>query len=103
MLSVDLHQQRGQVAQLRQGHRAAVDPGPRTAIGADDPAQLALLLVVQLVVGQPLACSLQLLQRKLGRKLGARGAVADHAAVGAQAGQEAQRVDHQRLAGAGLA
>ncbi len=103
VLAVDLHQQRGQVAQLGQGHRAAIDPRPRTAVCTDHAAQLALFFVVQLVVGQPLARGLQLVQRELGRKLGARGAVADHAAVGAQAGQEAQRVDHQRLAGAGLA
>lgn len=103
MLAVDLHQQRGQVAQLCQRHRAAIDPGPRAAVGADHAAQLALVLVVQLVVGQPLAGGLQLLQRELGGKLGACGTMADHAAVSAQAGQEAQCVDHQRLAGASLA
>ena len=36
-------------------------------------------------------------------QIGALGAVADHAAVGAQAGEEAQRIDQQRFAGAGFA
>ncbi|KAG1583915.1 hypothetical protein G6F46_015045 [Rhizopus delemar] len=103
MLARDLHQQRGQVGQLCEGDRTAIDPGPRAAVGADHAAQLALIFIVQLVVGQPLARGLQLVQRELGGKLGAGRAMADHAAVGAQAGQEAQRVDHQRLAGAGLA
>ena len=86
VLAMDLDQEGGQFGQLRHRHRAAVDEGARAAVGADHPAQLALLLVVQLVVGQPLACSLQLLQRKLGRKLGARG--------GVPAGEQGRNVDH---------
>ncbi|MNI65214.1 hypothetical protein D3C73_1207070 [compost metagenome] len=103
MLAMDLHQQAGEVGQLRQGDRATVDPRARAAVGADHAAQLALVVIVQLVAGQPLAGGLQLVQCELGRQFGPGRAVADHAAVGAQAGQEAQRVDHQRLARAGLA
>ncbi|MNV03625.1 hypothetical protein D3C71_939020 [compost metagenome] len=103
VLAVDLHQGASQFGQLGQGDRAAVDPGTRAAVGADDPAQLALVLVVQFVLAQPAPRRGVLRGREFGRELGARGAVADHAAVGAQAGQEAQGVDHQRLACAGLA
>lgn len=103
VLAVDLHQPRGQLRQLRRGHRAAVDPGTRAAIGTDDPAQLALRIVVEFVVRQPGQARVLGRQLEFGRQLGAVGAVADHAAVGAQPGQEAQRVHHQRLAGAGFA
>ncbi len=102
VLAVDLHQHAGQLGQLGQRHRAAVDEGARTAIGADHPAQLALFFVVQLVVAQPLAGRRIGRRREFGRELGTGGAVADHAAVGAQPGQEAQRVHHQRLARAGF-
>lgn len=42
-------------------------------------------------------------EAELGVEFGALGTVADHAAVGPEPGQEAQGVDDQRLAGAGLA
>src|SRR3546814_1312887 len=42
-------------------------------------------------------------QVEFGVQFRAPGAMADHAAVRALAGQEAQRVDQQRLAGAGFA
>ncbi len=100
---MDLDQEGGQFGQLRHRHRAAVDEGARAAVGADHPAQLALLLVVELVVPQPAACGGLVVEVEFGRKLGPAGAVADHAAVGAQPGQEAQGVDHQRFAGAGFA
>lgn len=103
VLAVDFHQPGGQVGQLRGGHRAAVDPGARAAVGANDPAQLALGIVIELVVGQPGQAGVLGRQLEFGRQLGAVGAVADHAAIGAQAGQKAQRIHHQRLAGAGFA
>ncbi|KAG1478469.1 hypothetical protein G6F53_014272 [Rhizopus delemar] len=64
---MDLHQQRGQVGQLCEGDRTAIDPGPRAAVGADHAAQLALIFIVQLVVGQPLARGLA--GARLGRVL----------------------------------
>ena len=102
VLAVDLHQHAGQLGQLGQRHRAAVDEGARAAVGADHPSQLALFFVVQLVVAQPLTGRGVGQRREFGRELGACGAVADHAAVGAQPGQKAQRVHHQRLARAGF-
>ena len=103
VLAVDLHQHSGQLGQLRQGHRTAVDPGPRAAVGADHPPQLALAVLVQLVGGQPGQGGGVRGQGELGGQLGPLAAVADHPAVGAQAGQEAQGVHQQGLAGAGLA
>ena len=103
VLAVDLHQQRGQRAQLRQRGRAAVDPGARAAVGAQGAPQLAAAAIVELLLAQPGQRRGRAVERELGVQLGALGAVADHAAVGAQPGQEAQRVDDQRLAGAGFA
>lgn len=103
VLAVDFDQPGGQFRQLRRGDRAAIDPGARAAVGADDAAQLALRLVIEFVVGQPAQARVLGGQLEFGRQFGAVGAVADHAAVGAQAGQKAQRIHHQRLAGAGFA
>ena len=103
VLAVDFHQMCGQFGQLAQRRGAAVDPGARAAVGADHAAQLALALVVQFVLAQPRGGGGGVGEVEFGGQLGAFGAVADHAAVGAQAGQKAERVHHQRLAGAGLA
>ena len=64
---------------------------------------VALAVLVEFVVAQPVASGGIARQVEVGRQLGALAAMADHAAVGAQPGQEAQRIDQQRLAGAGLA
>ena len=103
VLAVDLHQLPGQLGQLGQGGRATIDPGARTAIGADHPPQLALAILVQVVVTQPRHRGRGGGQVEVGRQFGPFAAMADHAAVGAQPGQEAQCVHQQRLAGAGLA
>lgn len=95
VLAVDFHQPAGQFGQLRQRHAAAVDPGARAAIGADHPAQLALAVVVQFVVGQPGLRGRSGGGGELGGQFGAFGAVAHHGTVGAQAGQEAQGVHQQ--------
>ena len=87
VLAVDLDQQAGQFGQLRQGRRPAVDPGARAAVGADHAAQLAGRRRRRRV-----RCSRSQARRggrvvegELGDQFGAFGAVADHAAVGAQA------------------
>ncbi len=103
VLAVDLDQQRGQFRELGHGRRAPVDPGARAAVGAQGAPQLALAAIVELGFAQPRQRVGRVVERELGDQLGARGAVADHAAVGAQPGQEAEGVDQQRLAGAGLA
>ena len=65
VLAVDLHQQGSQFGQLGQGHAAAIDPGTRTAIGADHATQLAIL-VVQFVVAQPRQRRRGIVQGELG-------------------------------------
>src|SRR3546814_11094624 len=40
--------------QLCQRHRPAIDPGPRAAIGADDPAYLTLANLIERFIDEPL-------------------------------------------------
>src|SRR5690606_40778914 len=72
------------------------------AIGAQRAPQLAGRALVALGLAQPRRRGGGVVEAELGRELGAVGAVADHAAVRAQAGEEPQRVHQQRLAGAGF-
>ena len=108
VLAVDLDQQTGQFGELGDGDRAAVDPGPRAAVGAQGAAQLAGAVVVAALVEhfllpEPGQRFRAVAQVELGVEFGAFGAVADHAAVGAHAGEEAEGIDQQRFAGAGFA
>ena len=103
VLAVDLHQPAAQFGQLAQGGGAAVDPGARAAVGADDAAQLAAVLVVEFVLAQPGQGQGRVVQAELGGQFGPLGAVAHDAGVGAGAGQPHQGVHQQRLACAGFA
>ncbi len=103
VLAMHFDQEAGQLAELADGGRTAVDPRTRAAIGADHPAQLAMAAVlVQFVAAQPLQRRTGSRQLELGGQLGALAAVADHAAVGTGTGQQGQGIDHQRFAGAGF-
>ena len=104
MLAVDLDQMLGHLAQLRHGRRAAVDPGAALALRIDHPPHQ------QRIVGrdgveagrfQPAGKARRPVE--LGADLGPRRALAHHAGVAAAAEGELQRVDQDRLAGAGLA
>ena len=103
MLAVDLDQAFGQFAELRDGRRAAVDPCTRSAVGAQGATQLAILALIEFGLAQPRQRGGRIAQVEQGNQLGALGAMAHHAAIGAQAGQEVEGVDQQRLAGAGFA
>ncbi|EQD77883.1 Negative regulator of class I heat shock protein [mine drainage metagenome] len=103
VLAVDLQQMRGQFAQLRQRHRAAVDPRARTARGGQHAAQAAVPVIVQGLRVQPSARGGAGGEVEFGADLGAFRAAAHQCGVGARAAKQQQRVDQQRLAGAGLA
>ena len=103
VLAVDFEQQCGQFRDLRQRRRAAVDPGARTAVGAQRAPQLAFVAVVEFLRAQPVERGRGIVERELRGQLRAFGAVADHAAVGALAAEEAERIHQQGLAGAGFA
>jgi heat-inducible transcriptional repressor len=103
VLAVDFDQQLAERGELAEGRRAAVDPGPRAAIGAHHPAQLALAVLVEFLFGQPGRRRTAGFQREVSGQLGALGAVAHRGCVGAGAGQQQQGIDQQRLAGTGFA
>jgi len=103
VLAVDFQQACAQRSQLRQGRGPAVDPGAGSAVGADDPPQLAVVALVQVVVAQPGQGGRRIVERETGGELGALGAVPDHAGVGACTGQRQQGIHQQGLAGAGFA
>jgi len=103
MLAVDLDQQGGQLSELARVGGAAVDPGAGAAFGTQHSPQLAVAVFVEFLPAQPCLRVGQSGQIELRGQLGAVAVRADHAAVGACAGQQHQRVDQQRLAGAGLA
>ena len=103
VLAMDFHQQRRQLAKLARVGRAPVDPCLGAALGADDPAQLALAIFVQLLARQPLARFRQFGEVKLCCEVGPIAAGTHHAAVGTCAGQQHERVDQQRLARARFA
>ena len=102
VLAVDLHQHRGEVGQLSDRRGATIDPGARTTIRAQGAAQLALAAFVEFRPAQPVQRRGRVVQFEHRHEFGALGAVADHAAVRALAGQEGQRVHQQGLARARL-
>ena len=85
--------------------RAAVDPGAALALRVDRPAQQqpAGVAGVGVEAGVVEPGGERRRRVELGADLGARRAFAHHAGVAAAAERELQRVDQDRLAGAGLA
>ena len=105
VLAVDVDEQVGRLAQLRDRRAAAVDPRPALALRVDRPAQQHAAGIagigVEAGVGEP-RCE-RGRDVELGAHLGARRPFADDAGVAAAAERELERVDEDRLAGAGLA
>ena len=103
MLTVDIDQFLGQSLELGHRRRAAVDPGPAAALAVQAALEQQRFagLDRKAVFVQPLLR--QLRQVELGRDLAARRALAHHAGIGTRAEGELQRIDQDRLAGAGFA
>src|SRR5690606_24516036 len=79
------------------------DVAARATLAGDDAAQDARAVAVQVALGQPGAGLGDVLQVEAGEDVGLVRAGAYHAAVGAVAQGQAEGVEHDRLAGAGLA
>ena len=101
---MDVDEQVGRLAQLRDRRTAAVDPRAALALRVDRSAQQHAAGVagigVEAGVGEPRR------ERgrdvELGAHLGTRGPFSHDAGVAAAAERELERVDEDRLAGAGL-
>ncbi|MCY1556289.1 hypothetical protein D9M68_930270 [compost metagenome] len=100
MLAVNVHQLAGQYLELGHGGRAAVDPGTAAAFGVDRAAQQQAVLQRETLLLQPGGQAGRGIE--LGGDFAARRTLAHHAAVGACAQGELQRVDQDGLAGAGF-
>ena len=103
VLAVDVDQQFAEGLEIAQRAGGAVDIAARAPFAGDDPAQNARAVVVQVAFGQPGAGFGDVLQVEAGEDVRLVRAGADHAAVGAVAQGQAEGVEHDRLAGAGLA
>ena len=102
VLAVDVDEQFAQFAQLAGRRRDAVDVGLGAAGVVDHAAQQRAAFVgLELVLFQPDARGLG--QREVGADVGLGRAFAHHACLTAAAKRELERVDQDRLAGAGLA
>ncbi len=102
-LALDLDQRVAQPAQQRDRRRLVVDEGPAAAVGADGAAQGQHVLVVDPLFGQDGVGGMIPGEIEGGGDGGLRGAAAHRVGVRARAQGQAQRIDQDRLAGAGLA
>ena len=101
MLAMDVEQAVGQLAQLRHGGRAAIDPGAALALGVDHAAQqqgITFKLETGLIKpGFKMRGAIE-----LGRDVSAQRTFANHTGVAAAAQRQLQRIDQNRFARAGL-
>ena len=106
VLAVNVQQLLAELAQQRDRHRAAVDGGAAASLGGDRAPQDALGLLVgvlQIPFARPFQCPRAAAEVEFGAEFGPVAAVAHPLGVAAVAEQAADRVDQDRLAGAGLA
>ena len=104
VLAVDVDQPLAHVGELLHGGGGAVHERARAAAPLHDPAeQQPAGVALERGVREPLLHAGEPLDRELGGHLGALGAGADHRGVGALPERERERVDQDRLPGAGLA
>ena len=98
-----VEQQLAQGPQRLHRHRQAVQVRAAAAVGADDPSQLAFAFVFDRLLIEPGQRRCVAGQRKRRTDLGSLCAVPYRAAVCTAADSQHQRIDQDRLAGAGFA
>ena len=104
VLAVDVDQQYADLAQQLQRHGLAVQVRAAAAVAADEATDRQLVgRVDRLLAQQPHQRTTRIAEVETAAHLGALGAVAHDFAAGATAGEQLQRIDDDRLAGAGLA
>ena len=91
-----------QSCQLPEGNGGAVDPGPGAAVVTDNPPQVTVAVLVQLVFRQPGKRGLPVGEFELGGKFRLLRALPNGAGIGPLAAQQAQRTDQDRIAVAGF-
>ncbi len=102
VLAVDADQSLTQLSHFRQRGGGAVYIGPGATIGTHGAAQQALVIIIQLPIGQPLAGGRVVADIKGGEHFRPVVAVADNAGVGPVAQGQAQGIDDHGLARPGF-
>ena len=103
VLAVDVDQQFAERLEVALRTRRAIDVGARATFSGDDPAQDARAVLLQVALAQPGLGFGNLRDVEAGENVRLVGTGAYHAAVGAIAQRQAERVEHDRLAGTGFA
>ena len=104
MLTVDVDENAAGLPQQQHRNGLAVDVCPGAAVRRQNPAHHELVAALDRLLLQPAQQSRRRLAQIEGRgDLGPLGPVADHFRSAAAAGQQLQRIDQDRFAGAGLA
>ena len=105
MLAVDFDADRGDVAQDRGRDRGRAGKGPAAAVGLERPSQQQRLarLALDAMFGQQSVDRMARRHLELGGHGGGFLAAAHQPGIGAGAERQAERVQQDRLAGAGLA
>ncbi len=102
-LGLNLDQGTAQLAQKRAPHRLVVDERPAAPVGADHPAQHQLALDLDAARVEKRAQGVAGVERERRRDARALGPGTHQPGVAARADDEPERVEQDRLAGAGLA
>ena len=102
-LALDLDQRVAQPAQQRDGRRLVVDEGAAAAVGADHAAQGQDVVVVESLLGEDRVGRMVLRQLEAAATEAWAAPRRTAAAVGARAERQAECVDQDGFAGAGLA
>ena len=102
VLAVDIHQQAAQRPEVGERAGLAIDVGPGAPVAADDPAQDAVVVVIKFMAFQPCPRFWYPGNVEGGGDVCTLGAVADSSGVSAIAQGQAQGVQHDGFAGAGL-
>ncbi len=103
VLAVDLDQRAADLAEQRGGDRLVVDEGAAAAIGALHTAQDQVALRIEAAVAEEPAGGVVIRHGEDGGDVALPHAGADQRGIAARAQREGERIQQDRLAGAGLA
>ena len=102
VLAVDVDKELADLTHLLRGGRRTVDVAARPAAGVEDAAQQQFVVGFEVVGGEPGADLRKPAEREGSRNFGLVAAGADDAGIGTVAERQGQRIDQDRLAGAGF-
>lgn len=102
MLTVNINQHFPELLEFVQGHRAAIDISPGTALGGHHTPQYAFIVAQVVLFTQPLPGLFIVTDIKAGADIGFVLSGLDDILVGTVTQGERQRIQHDGFAGAGF-